>query len=98
MLPPTQADCPEARPGRLSVLFSGMPASRSAPKRTVARLDDRALQEHATRALVRQLGVVGYLRYLRLVAGGRDRYEELRRPLDGLSLDEAVTAIRASDS
>lgn len=80
------------------MLPSSMPVSRPISKRTAERLDDRALQEHATRALVRQLGVVGYLRYLRLAAGGRDRYEDLRRPLDGLSLDDAVTAIRASES
>lgn len=73
-----------------------MPTPRRAVRRAPAKLDDEALRELASEAVVRKLGVVGYLRYLRLVAGGRDRFDELRMPLQRLTLDDALAAIRAN--
>ena len=40
--------------------------------------DDRQLMDAAEEALVARLGVAGYVRYLALVGGGRDRFEDLR--------------------
>jgi hypothetical protein len=64
-------------------------AARSAP-----RTDDVLVRE-ATAALEARLGTEGMLRFLRLLGGGRDRYEEIRRPLVAMSAAELEARLRA---
>ncbi|MBI4917064.1 MAG: hypothetical protein HY825_14575 [Acidobacteria bacterium] len=50
--------------------------------------DDDTLLETGREVLVGKLGVTGTLRFLRLVGGARDRWEDLRRGWASLSMDE----------
>jgi hypothetical protein len=53
-------------------------------------LDDDAIVREGEAALAERLGTMGMLRFLRLVAGGRDRFEDLRKRWEGMTLDEAL--------
>jgi hypothetical protein len=72
--------------------------SRStAAKRPRPLLDPRdrdALLDAGNRLLLEGLGVDNALEFLRLVGGGRDRFDEIRRKWAGLSVDEAVEELR----
>jgi hypothetical protein len=53
-------------------------------------LDDDAVVREGEAALQERLGTMGMLRFLRLMAGGRDRFEDLRKRWEGMTLDEAL--------
>ena len=66
--------------------------SKSAGTRTTQsktlRLADADILRLGGEALRKRLGRIGELRYLVLVAGGRDRFEDLRQRWAGISLEE----------
>jgi hypothetical protein len=53
-------------------------------------LDDAAVVREGEAALEERLGTMGMLRFLRLVAGGHDRFEDMRKRWEGMTLDEAL--------
>lgn len=74
-------------------------AKTSAAKRTPPLLNPRdrdALLEAGNRLLLEGLGADNALEFLRLLGGGRDRFEDIRRPWAGLSVDEALEEMRRS--
>lgn len=54
------------------------------------RPDDEALLGDGQEALRRRLGIVGSLRFLRLISGERDNFEDIRRAWEDLSVDEIL--------
>jgi hypothetical protein len=74
-------------------------ARSTAAKRPRPLLDPRdreALLDAGNRLLLEGLGVDNALEFLRLIGGGRDRFDEIRRQWTGLSVDEAVEELRRS--
>jgi hypothetical protein len=74
-------------------------ARSSAAKRPAPLLDPRdrdALLDAGNRVLLEGLGVDNALEFLRLIGGGRDRFEDIRRQWAGLSMDEALAELRRS--
>ena len=74
-------------------------AKTSAAKRPPPLFNPRdrdALVEAGNRLLLEGLGVDNALEFLRLLGGGRDRFEDIRRPWAGLSVDEALEEMRRS--
>jgi hypothetical protein len=74
-------------------------ARTSAAKRPAPLLDPRdrdALLDAGNRVLLEGLGVDNALEFLRLIGGGRGRFEDIRRPWAGLSADEALAELRRS--
>jgi hypothetical protein len=59
-----------------------------------AERDRAAAVDEGSVVLRERLGPLGYLRYLRLTAGGRDDFQELRREWKGASLDEIVPSTK----
>ena len=53
-------------------------------------LDDDPIVREGEAALEARLGTMGMLRFLRIMAGGRDRFEDLRKPWEGMTMDEAL--------
>jgi hypothetical protein len=71
----------------------------SAAKRPTPLIDPRdrdALLDAGNRVLLEGLGIDNALEFLRLVGGGRDRFEDIRRQWAGLSMDEALAELRRS--
>jgi hypothetical protein len=74
-------------------------AKTSAAKQPPPLLDPRdqdALLGAGNRLLLEGLGADNALEFLRLIGGGRDRFEEIRKQWAGLSVDEAVEEMRRS--
>lgn len=72
-------------------------ARTAAAKRPAPMLDPRdreALLDAGNRLLLEGLGVDNALEFLRLIGGGRDRFEEIRRSWADLSVDEALDEMR----
>jgi hypothetical protein len=73
-------------------------AKTSAAKR-LPLLDPRdqdALLGAGNRLLLEGLGVDNALEFLRLIGGGHDRFEEIRKQWAGLTVDEAIEELRRS--
>jgi hypothetical protein len=71
----------------------------SAAKQPAPLLDPRdrdALLDAGHRVLLEGLGPENALEFLRLVGGGRDRFEDIRRQWAGLTMDEALAELRRS--
>jgi hypothetical protein len=71
----------------------------SAAKRLPPLVDPRDrdnLLAAGNRVLLEGLGVDNALEFLRLVGGGRDRFDEIRRQWTGLTVDEAIEELRRS--
>ena len=72
-------------------------ARTAAAKRPAPLLDPRdreTLLDAGNRLLLEGLGVDNALEFLRLIGGGRDRFEEIRRQWTDLSVDEALDEMR----
>lgn len=72
-------------------------ARTAAAKRRAPMLDPRdreALLDAGNRLLLEGLGVDNALEFLRLIGGGRDRFEESRRQWANLTVDEALDEMR----
>jgi hypothetical protein len=81
------------------VLRSDTVPKTSAAKRPPPLLDPRdrdALLAAGNRLLLEGLGVDNALEFLRLVGGGRDRFEDIRRQWTDLTVDEALEELRRS--
>jgi hypothetical protein len=51
-------------------------------------VDDQTLMQEGRQALQQRLGVLGSLRFLRLVSGQNDRFEDIRREWEDISEEE----------
>jgi hypothetical protein len=74
-------------------------ARTSAAKRPAPLLDPRdrdVLLDAGNRLLLKGLGIDNALEFLRLVGGGHDRFDEIRRQWAGLTVDEAIEELRRS--
>lgn len=74
-------------------------ARTSAAKRLPPLLDPRdrdTLLAAGNRLLLEGLGVDNALEFLRLVGGGRKRFDEIRQQWANLSVDEALEELRRS--
>lgn len=67
---------------------------RNQRAKPVTPLPDDALLEAGRAALVGKLGVSGTLRFLRLLGGGRDRWDDLRRAWGDVPMDELEAQMR----
>jgi hypothetical protein len=68
---------------------------------STALLDPRdrdALLDAGNRLLLQGLGVDNALEFLRLIGGGRDRFEDVRKQWAGLTVDEALNELRRAGS
>lgn len=77
----------------------GRMSRTSAAKRLPPLVDPRDrdnLLAAGNRVLLEGLGVDNALEFLRLVGGGRDRFDEIRRQWAGLTVDEAIEELRRS--
>lgn len=54
------------------------------------RPDDETLLREGYEALRQRLGVVGSVRFLRLLSGERDNFEDIRSAWEDLSVDEIL--------
>jgi len=73
---------------------SGMVAGAPAmPRDPPGHLDDEALLEEGERALTERLGTAGTLRFLSLVAGGHDRFEDIRKEWQHMTMEETLEAM-----
>jgi hypothetical protein len=75
----------------------GRISRRSAVRRPPLLLDpcDRdALLDAGNRLLPEGLGIDNAMEFLRLVGGGRDRFDEIRRQWASLTVDEALEELR----
>ena len=74
-------------------------ARTSATKRPPPPLDLRdrdTLLDAGNRLLLEGLGVDNALEFLRLVGGGRDRFDDIRHQWSDLTVDEAMEQLRRS--
>lgn len=70
-------------------------ATSSRPRGPDLASDDEILSAGRI-ALEERLGLAGMLRFLRLVAGPRDRFEDLRKAWAGQSVDELLRDMKST--
>lgn len=67
--------------------------TRGGDRRPLARLDDDALLQAGEQALLERLGAAGMVRFLRLVAPGRESFEDIRRDWEGQPMTEILAGL-----
>jgi hypothetical protein len=75
-----------------------MEGQQQAPNVVPQHVDDTTLMREGRQALEQRLGVLGSLRFLRLVSGQNDRFEDIRRKWEDMSEEElfAVDDVKAN--
>lgn len=67
------------------------------PAPASTELDDETLLREGGAALEQRLGRLGMLRHLRLLTGGRDRFEDIRERWANLTVDEILDRMARPD-